>query len=105
MDGSVLQLRDSEGCNAVSKDECGPAAAPTDGSTRAVSAGSELTDLYEGLSDIDDIYGVSSATCDVTGNGQGIYEVDLGLDEDDYGGAPALVKLDPAAPAPLSSIN
>jgi len=48
---------------------------------KVVSTSSEATDLYEGMSDIDDVYQRSSI--DVRYAADGIYEIDLGLDEEE----------------------
>ncbi|CAJ1372950.1 unnamed protein product [Effrenium voratum] len=73
-DGAPLLLRPEKDAEDVVKDSL----APTMASTCTVGSGSEA-DLYEGLSDIDDIYQrqelpiCADAEC-------GVYEVDLGLD-------------------------
>ncbi|CAE8599826.1 unnamed protein product, partial [Polarella glacialis] len=85
-DGAPLRLRadglGSDPCGAIGDGTADAGAAP-----RLDGAGSEASDLYEGLSDIDDIYQrrTQSPICEVTDAGLGVYEVDLGLDieEDD----------------------
>mmetsp|Transcript_90179 Transcript_90179/g.291501 ORF Transcript_90179/g.291501 Transcript_90179/m.291501 type:complete len:1174 (-) Transcript_90179:225-3746(-) len=43
---------------------------------------SDSTDLYDDLSDIDDIYQTTGQTCEITNSGLGVFELDLGLDEE-----------------------
>jgi len=94
MDGAIVQLR----CKSTQKAAEAPAAtslpaaesqgfgvdqastATRDATRRShvLSICSEETDLYEGMSDIDDVY--QRVACDVSCSAPGIYEVDLGLD-------------------------
>jgi len=83
MDGAVVELRDVMNVGICCADTEGPDfPAPTDRATHLPSSCSEATDLYSGLSDIDDIYGQTDGRFEVTCNELGVYEVDLGLDEE-----------------------
>lgn len=91
MHGSVVQLRAGppeprhQATSEAADVGASPAAASSSppGRPPGVSSSSGTTDLYEGLSDIDDIYQQGGAPpCEVQDAGLGVYEVDLGLDGD-----------------------
>lgn len=85
MDGAVVRLRSSDAGAAeeVAEAELRPLGLSLDAplvGKLLQSGSSETTDLYDGLSDIDDIY-VADPAVEVTCSSMGIFEVDLGLDE------------------------
>jgi len=104
MDGAVVRLQSSidlaADCAALADMALGGRHRGPRGQTpeKVPSSSSEVTDLYEGLSDIDDIYQQSpTVECEVTWAGLGVYEVDLGLEEEPSLPAPWLVTANPGS--------
>lgn len=106
MDGTVLQLR------SKCQDEVVSAPEPAEGDlilgVKAFlpSATSDTTDLYDGLSDIEDIYqsgGLPAPPVQVISTVPGVFELDFGLDEDvsgPFGGVSAAAPVSARAGRP-----
>lgn len=75
LDGAVIELKSRD--SSVSQETHVPCCLSEQA---AGPSPSEETDLYDGLSDIEDIYGPNTSETEDWGSG-GVYEVDLSLDE------------------------